>query len=153
MIAVEITTTAASPRLSALWPIATGMPSFAQALDDIAFGDVRALHLVAEDVHHLGDARHADAADADEMDRADVGADALHAEQPLVRPVGRGSDRVARGRRRDRRRGRAPVRSTRSARSCAASGRPTASRACRRIGERGRLEAELLHLLGELDRR
>ena len=48
--------------------------ALAQALDDIAVGDVRALHLVAEDVHHLGDAGHADAADADEMDGADVGA-------------------------------------------------------------------------------
>jgi hypothetical protein len=30
-------------------------------------------------VHHLGNARHADAANADEMDRADVRADTLHA--------------------------------------------------------------------------
>jgi hypothetical protein len=29
-------------------------------------------------VHHLGDARHADPADADEMDDADIGTDALH---------------------------------------------------------------------------
>ena len=50
----------------------------AQTLDDIALGDVRALHLVAELVHHLGDARHADAADADEVDRADVRAQRLH---------------------------------------------------------------------------
>ena len=49
----------------------------AQFLDDIAFGHVRALHLVAEPVHDLGDARHADAADADEVDRADVGAQRL----------------------------------------------------------------------------
>ena len=53
-------------------------PGLAQLLDDIAFGDVRALHLVAEVVHHFGDARHADAADADEVDRADVGAQRLH---------------------------------------------------------------------------
>src|SRR6185295_11027346 len=52
----------------------------AKPLDDIGIGDVGALHLVAQDVHHLGDARHADAADADEMDGADVGADALHAD-------------------------------------------------------------------------
>ena len=50
----------------------------AQALDDIAFRDVRALHLVAELVHHLGDARHADAADPDEVDRADVRPQSLH---------------------------------------------------------------------------
>jgi hypothetical protein len=29
-------------------------------------------------VHHLGNARHADAADADEMDGADIGAQGLH---------------------------------------------------------------------------
>ena len=33
--------------------------------------DVAALHRVAEIVQHLGDARHADAADADKMDRSD----------------------------------------------------------------------------------
>ena len=36
-----------------------------------AVGDVAALHLVAEIVQHLGDARHADAADADEVDQSD----------------------------------------------------------------------------------
>ena len=51
----------------------------AQPLDDIAFGDIGALHLIAEDVHHLGDAGHANAADADEVDRADIRADAPHA--------------------------------------------------------------------------
>src|SRR3546814_4203213 len=51
---------------------------FSQSLDDIAIGDVAALHLIAEIVHDLGDARHADAADADEMDGADVGRDAAH---------------------------------------------------------------------------
>ena len=63
----------------------------AQLFDDIAFGDVGALHLVAELVHHLGDAGHADAADADEMDRADVGAHRLHHAGTLrpARAVGR----------------------------------------------------------------
>src|SRR3546814_6112303 len=51
---------------------------FSQSLHDIAIGDVAALHLIAEIVHDLGDARHADAADADEMDGADVGRDAAH---------------------------------------------------------------------------
>src|SRR3546814_8502310 len=51
---------------------------FSQSLDDIAIGDVAALHLIAEIVHDLGDTRHADAADADEMDGADVGRDAAH---------------------------------------------------------------------------
>ena len=43
----------------------------AQALDVGAVGRVRALHRVAEIVQHLGDARHADAADADEVDGAE----------------------------------------------------------------------------------
>ena len=44
----------------------------AQALDVGALGRVGALNLVAQIVHDLGDAAHADAADADEMDGADV---------------------------------------------------------------------------------
>ena len=44
----------------------------AQALDIGAVGRVRALNLVAQIVHDLGDAAHADAADADEMDGADI---------------------------------------------------------------------------------
>ena len=44
----------------------------AQALDVGAVGLVGALHLVAEVVQHLGDAGHADAADADEVHGADV---------------------------------------------------------------------------------
>ena len=45
---------------------------FAQPLDVGALGLIGALHRVAEVDHHLGDAAHADAADADEMHRADV---------------------------------------------------------------------------------
>src|SRR5689334_24526377 len=56
----------------------------AQLLDDITFGDVRALHLVPELVHHFGDARHADAADADEVDDPDVGAHRLRSEERRV---------------------------------------------------------------------
>ena len=44
----------------------------AQPLDIGVLGRVAALHLVAQIVHDLGDAAHADAADADEMDGADV---------------------------------------------------------------------------------
>ncbi len=44
----------------------------AQPLDVGILGHVAALHLVAQIVHDLGDAAHADAADADEMDGADV---------------------------------------------------------------------------------
>ena len=51
----------------------------AQPLDVGAVGDVRALHGIAEVAQHLGDAAHADAPDADEMDRADV-ARQFHAE-------------------------------------------------------------------------
>ena len=44
----------------------------AQPLHVRAFRGVRSLDLVAEIVHHLGDAAHADAADADEMQRSDL---------------------------------------------------------------------------------
>ncbi len=50
-----------------------------QALDAAAFGHVAALNLVAQIVHDLGDAAHADAADADEMDGANIKWQALHA--------------------------------------------------------------------------
>ena len=95
--------------------------ALAQALDDIGFGDVRTLHLIAEDVHDLGDARHADAADADEMDRADVGAGDFHAIAPFGtcrRTLSRTYCGSAPGR--------WPIRSTRSASARAASGLPTA---------------------------
>ena len=52
--------------------------ALAQSLDHIAFSDVRALHFVTQIVHDFGNARHADAANPDEMDRADIGRDALH---------------------------------------------------------------------------
>ena len=73
-MAEETTTTAAPSRLSAAWPIDNRDALIAQALDVGALGDVRALHRIAEIDQHLGDAAHADAADADEMDRADVAA-------------------------------------------------------------------------------
>src|SRR5689334_12918088 len=44
----------------------------AQAPDIGTFGGVAALNLVAQIVHDLGDAAHADAADADEMNGADA---------------------------------------------------------------------------------
>ena len=72
LIAEETTTTPASPRLSAAWPMAIVDALVAQALDVGAVGRIRALNLIAEIVHDLGDAAHADAADADEMDGADV---------------------------------------------------------------------------------
>ena len=50
----------------------------AQPLDVGAVGLIGALHAIAEIDQHLGDAAHADAADADEMHRADV-ARQLHA--------------------------------------------------------------------------
>ena len=66
----------------------------AQFLDDIAVGDIAALHRIAELVHDLGDARHADPADADEMDGADVGAQCLH--HAGTPPAGSGSGDAAR---------------------------------------------------------
>ena len=62
----------ASPRFLSSWPMAIGTPLPAQPLDIGALGDVGALHLVAEIDQHLGDAAHADAADADEMHRPDL---------------------------------------------------------------------------------
>ena len=56
----------------------------AQAFDDIALGDVGPLHTVTEIVHHLGDARHADPANADEVDDADIGGNTLHAAAPAT---------------------------------------------------------------------
>ena len=47
-------------------------PTLAQAFDHIAFGNVAALHGVAQIVHHLGNPRHPDPADADEVNCADV---------------------------------------------------------------------------------
>ena len=49
-----------------------GRALLAQALDVGVVAEVRALNLMAEVEKHLGDARHADAADADEMDGADL---------------------------------------------------------------------------------
>src|SRR4051794_38960711 len=50
----------------------------AKLLHDIAIGHVGPLNAVAKLMHDLGDARHADAANADEMDRPDIGAHRLH---------------------------------------------------------------------------
>ena len=72
LMAEETTTTSAPSIFSASWPMATVMPLLAQALDVGAVGDVGAADGVAEIGQHLGDAAHADAADADEMHRADV---------------------------------------------------------------------------------
>ena len=55
----------------------------AQPLHIGAVGLVGALHAVAEIVQHLGDAAHADAADADEMHQAD-GLRHLHARVSLL---------------------------------------------------------------------
>ena len=100
--------------------------ALAQAFDDIAFGNVRTLHLVAQIVHHLGNARHTDAADADEMDGTDVDSDALHASCPSASraraspprawPLAAGATRIMSAS------GAAPKLSTRSARSRTALG-------------------------------
>ncbi len=70
LIAVETTTTAASPRLRGVVADEDARALVAQPLDVGVVAGVRALHLVAEIDQHLGDAGHADAADADEMDGA-----------------------------------------------------------------------------------
>ena len=57
---------------SASWPMNTVAPCSRRRLTLALSLSVRALNLVAEVEQHLGDARHADAADADEMDGADL---------------------------------------------------------------------------------
>jgi len=62
----------------------------AQALDVGAVGDVAALHLVAEIMHDFGDAAHADAADANEVDDAYVEWRRAHQQPPCARRSGPG---------------------------------------------------------------
>ena len=76
-------------------------PSLRQVLGHGIGLEVRALHLIAEVQHHLGDAAHAGAADADEMD----GIDATHA-----RARHAGGIRAAQLKPHPRRRRRAPAR-------------------------------------------
>ena len=66
--ALDTTTTSARATFSARWPMLMPAPSAGQAADDVAVAHVRPRHRVAEVQQHLGDAGHADAADADEMD-------------------------------------------------------------------------------------
>ena len=70
-----------------------GRALLAQALDVGVVARVRALDLMAEVEQHLGDARHADAADADEMDGADL-ARQFHA-APLPRGPAAGPNSCA----------------------------------------------------------
>ena len=72
LIADETTTTSAWSMILGLVADVTVAPLLAQPLDIGVVGGVGALHRVAEIDQHLGDAAHADAADADEMDRPDV---------------------------------------------------------------------------------
>ena len=55
----------------------------AQALDVGVVGGVRALHVIAKVQQNFGDARHANAADPDEMDGAQM-ARQLHAKSPVL---------------------------------------------------------------------
>jgi hypothetical protein len=59
-------------------PDRDGGALLAQPLDVGVLGRVRALHRIAEINQHFGDPAHADAADADEVDRTDIGRE-LHA--------------------------------------------------------------------------
>ena len=77
------------PRLAEIGGVVAdgdGNPQLAQALDVGVVGEVGALHPVAEIDQHLGDAAHADAADADEMHRPDVQPH-LHAVAPAISPA------------------------------------------------------------------
>ena len=65
--AVEMTTTSAFCTFSAAWPMPISPPEAGQPLGGVRAAQVGAGDLVAQVEQHLGDAAHADAADADEM--------------------------------------------------------------------------------------
>ena len=71
LIAVETTTTSAVAEVFGAVADEALDALVAQPLHIGAVGLVGALHAIAEIVQHLGDAAHADAADADEMHEAD----------------------------------------------------------------------------------
>ena len=77
--AVDTTTASAPATFAAAWPIAIATPSRARRARDRALGEVGAGHLVALRREHLGDAAHAGAADADEVDALDL---VLHRARP-----------------------------------------------------------------------
>ena len=68
-----------SPTFSASWPIRTRAPSFARRSVTALGLRSRALHFVAEVQQHFGDAAHAAAADADEVDAMDAAHAIAHA--------------------------------------------------------------------------
>ena len=83
---------------------------------------VRRAEMLAELMHDLGDSGHADAADADEVDRSDVGPKCLHAGTPPAKAArlrGVSAEPTISGARPP------PIRSTKSERSRAACGFPT----------------------------
>src|SRR3546814_11290024 len=106
-------------------------------------GDVAAVHLRAGIVQDLGDARQADAADADEMDGADVGRDAAHHLSPArvaATPLATAALREGAPTRITSIIGGAARDSTRSARSSVAFGRPQlAARSAASRSERRRV--------------
>ena len=91
-----MTTTSASPTLSARWPIITRAPSFVEPLGDRVRLEVAALHFVAEVHQHFGDAAHATAADADEVDAVDAAHAVAHAASSCSRQAAASSS-AARG--------------------------------------------------------
>ena len=70
--AVEVTTTSTSREILAAMAVDDLRPQLHQALGDLALLQVGAGDLVAEIEQHLGDAAHADAADADKVDFTDL---------------------------------------------------------------------------------
>ena len=85
LIAVETTTHVRAIDVARVVADGDANTFLAQALDVGAVDGVGALHRVAEIGEHLGDAAHADAADADEMDGADI-ARQLHARSCIPTP-------------------------------------------------------------------
>lgn len=125
LTAVEVTTTATLD-IRGFMPDRDLDPALAESLDDITIGNVAALPPDSRGCASPRRSRHADAADADEVDDADVGRDSAHQASPA---------RVAAMLPATAARARAPTRitsiiggaakdSTRSARSRVASGSP-----------------------------
>ena len=82
--ALEITTTSASPTFCAAWPMTIARAELRQALGHGVGLEVAALHFVAEIDQHFGDAAHATAADADEVDAMDAAHAVAHAASMLL---------------------------------------------------------------------
>ena len=113
LTALDTTTTSAPATFSARWPSMHRARRALQAPRHRVGLEVRALHVVAQVQQHLGDAAHAAAADADEVDGVDAAHAVVHARascrgdagvreplgpRPVMAVAARGARHRARGR-------------------------------------------------------